>query len=488
MVSEAGEELSRPGEGHLSPLTMARLRSGQLEAEVIVRDVVPHLASQCPGCRAAAEAVERLKRQVGHWDEVVAVIEGTEAPELWRRLEGLGYAEQLRAVETEATFQTWGLCRLLLGMSRASAEERPPGAVRLANLAVRIAGHLGAAYHPEWVRGLRAVAFAHLGHARRALGELASAGDAFDLGARLRAGGTGSPAVEAEALALEALLERDRHRLGAAAAKLEKAYVIYRGGEGGRGRDPAAGEAPGGEAAAGDPEAVDSHLAGSALAHRAWCLYHLGRHECAARLLEEAEGLVEEEREPRLLLGIRQGRVWAAIALGRLEAATALLPAAAEVAGRLGDEAARLRLGRAEARIAAAEGRRRTAEQGLRAALRELMQLDQGVDGALTLVDLAILLLDQGATRDQRERQMAQLEGEAFTLFSAQDIQKPGMSVLLLVQNACLEHRLSRELAVQLARLLERERRPSLGWWSGSGTVLERDRSREGAAAGEEKA
>lgn len=477
MVSEtaAEEKLSGPGEGHLSPLTMARLRSGQLEAEAIVRDVVPHLASHCPGCRAAAAAVERLKRQVGHWDEVVAVTEGTEAPELWRRLAGLGYAEQLRTVETEGSFQTWGLCRLLLGMSRTAAEEgslgaweRPLGAVRLANLAVRIAGRLGAAYHSEWVRCLRALAYAHLGHARRALGELASAGDAFDLGAGLREGCTVSPAVEAEALALEALLERDRHRLAAAAAKLERAYLIFKGGENG----------------AGDPEAADPHLAGSALAHRAWCLYHLGRHEDAAALLVEAEGLVDEAREPRLLLGIRQGRVWSAIALGRLEAATALLPAAAELAGRAGDDGARLRLRRAEARIAAAEGRRGPAEEALRAALAELMERDRGIDGALALLDLAILLWNEGAGAPE----MAELGQQAFALFSARDVQKPGMSVLLLVQNACLEQRLTRELAEGLGRLLERERRPSLGWWSGSGTVLERDRSREGTGPGEEKA
>ena len=68
------------------------------------------------------------------------------------------------------------------------------------------------------------------------------------------------------------------------------------------------------------------------------------------------------------------------------------------------------------------------------------MERDEGVDGALALLDLAILLWDEGATADE----MAQLEQEAFSLFSAPDIQKPGMSVLLLVQNACLEHRLGR--------------------------------------------
>jgi len=63
MVSEAaGEELPGPGEGHLSPLTMARLRSGQLEAEAIMRDgrAAPWRGIAA-GCRASLEAVERLK-------------------------------------------------------------------------------------------------------------------------------------------------------------------------------------------------------------------------------------------------------------------------------------------------------------------------------------------------------------------------------------------------------------------------------------------
>jgi hypothetical protein len=160
------------------------------------RELVPHLLSRCAGCPEGGGAgLQALMREVGHPDPVVAASEGTEAPELWRQLEPLGFRAQLEAVEGEPRYQSWGLCRLLLRRSEEAVASSPEGAARLAGLAVRISGHLGEAYDPDWVHDLRSLALARLGDARRALGELGSARDACE-GAR--AAGTGSPAVEAE--------------------------------------------------------------------------------------------------------------------------------------------------------------------------------------------------------------------------------------------------------------------------------------------------
>ena len=46
-------------------------------------------------------------------------------------------------------------------------------------LALRVVRRLGEVYHPDWVRDLRARCFAYLGNARRVLGELRGAYDAF---------------------------------------------------------------------------------------------------------------------------------------------------------------------------------------------------------------------------------------------------------------------------------------------------------------------
>jgi tetratricopeptide (TPR) repeat protein len=463
MLNHADDE---PQEWQLTPMALARLLNGRMEAEEIRGHLVPLLRRQCPVWREVDARLQELVREVGHWDEILAVSEGTEAPELWRQLEPLEQRQQIELVESDARYQTWGLCRLLLRRSGEAVAGDPETAARLASLAVRIASCLGAAYDPAWVADLRSQSLAYLGDARRALGELKGARDACESARMARAAGTGSPAIEAEELALEALLLRDQRRLGEAAALLERVHAIYSG-------------AGGGEAEGGDREAADPHLAGRALAHRAWCLYHLGQAEAALAALAEADRLVEEAREPRLALAVRQGRVWSALALGRLEEAETLFPAAMELARRLGDQAAFGQLLRAEARLEAAGGEWGPVEKALRAAFAGFVELDQGVDAFLALLDLGVLYTTTGAPKA-----LARLAGdEAFLPFAAADLDRSSMQVLLLFQEACRSHRLTRELATELAKALEKCRRPALAWWAGPEVVRPRETGGDAAPA-----
>jgi tetratricopeptide (TPR) repeat protein len=445
MLKHADRE---PPEWYLTPMALARLLNGRMETEEIRGQLVPHLVRQCPGWREVDARLQELVREVGHWDEVLAVSEGTEAPELWRELERLGQRQLIELVESDARYQTWGLCRLLLRRGREAVAGHPETAARLASLAVRIAGHLGEAYDLAWVADLRSLALAYLGDARRALGELKGARDACESARTARAAGTGSPAVEAEALALEALLLRDERQLGEAVAMLERVHALY-GGAGGKGEG-------------GDREAAHPHLAGRALAHQAWCLYHLGQHEAAVTALAGAAGLIEEAREPLLALAVRHGQVWSAIARGRLEAAEGLFPEAMELARRLGEEAVRLRLLRAEARLEAAGGDRGPVAKTLRAAFEGFVELHQGVDAFLALLDLGVLYATAGDA--------AALAGlgshEAFLPFSAPDLDRDGTYSLRLFQEACLDGRLTRELAIELGASLQHRRQPSLQWWA----------------------
>jgi hypothetical protein len=59
------------------------------------------------------------------------------------------------------------------------------------------------------------------------------------------------------------------------------------------------------------------------------------------------------------------------------------------------------------------------------------------------------------------------------------------MAAFLLFQHAVEEERLTPELLFQLAALTERERRPSVAWWAGAGTLPGRGgRAGAGAATG----
>ena len=213
---------------HPSIVTIARWLTGRLEHDELLGVVAPHLFARCPDCGALAEELERRRREVGHWDALVAATEHQEALGLLPMLDAGPLDERLRLVEQDENLQFWGLCHLLVAKSREAAATNPATALDRARLAVRISRHLDPAYDPAWVADLRARAAAALGNARRALGELHGAEDAFLEAEELLAAGTGSPAVAAEVLALVALLRFDQGHAGDAMQLAREAAGIYR--------------------------------------------------------------------------------------------------------------------------------------------------------------------------------------------------------------------------------------------------------------------
>jgi len=133
---------------HATPLFIARLLANQLGPGEAVGQVVPHLLATCPDCRAAWEEVERMKAKAGSWDELAApaaIPDSASAPELLARLASRAHGERVRAVEQDARFHSWALCRLLLQESRRAAFVDGSLAVDWASLALRVANHLGQA-------------------------------------------------------------------------------------------------------------------------------------------------------------------------------------------------------------------------------------------------------------------------------------------------------------------------------------------------------
>ena len=214
---------------HLGLETMAKWLSGTLEHDDVLRLVVPHLLERCPVCRERHEEILDLQKQVGHWDPEISVTEGRQAPELWSRLGDLPYADQLLEIQANEDFHTWGLCQLLLRKSREATFSDPTRGVELANLALRVVRHLGEAYDPSWVMDLRARCFAYLGNARRVLGELRSAEDAFVKAENCLARSTsGNIEVQAEILDLKSSLRRAQRRLGEALGLVDSSLALYR--------------------------------------------------------------------------------------------------------------------------------------------------------------------------------------------------------------------------------------------------------------------
>jgi tetratricopeptide (TPR) repeat protein len=415
---------------HPSLETLARWLAGELAHEQVMRELAPHFLGSCPACREMREEIDRLLAESGHWDEAVAVVETRDAPELLGLLGEGPHPERMRRAEEKEELHTWGVCQLLLKKVREQVFSDPAQAVETAHLAVRLAGHLGDTYHPDWVLELRARAFAHLGNARRVLGELKAADDAFLLADEcLASSGADNPRVEAEVLSLKASLRLDQRRLEEARDLIERSLDLSR--------------------KAADPVGV-----AKGLLKKSKILNQRGEVSESIAVLQTVSSEIDPTQEPVLFARARQNLLFSLSLAGRYEEASQLIAELKELPRSLAEPLDGLRLRWTEANIAQGLGRLAEAEQGYRAVQHDFLNLGNGLDVALVSLDLAMLLLEQGRTEE-----LKQLAAEIVVVFESREVQREAMAALLLFQQACIEDRITGELLRQIAAQIRRERR-----------------------------
>jgi len=123
--------------------------------------VCRHLAAVCEPCGEQLRRVEALMKRFRHWNPEVAVAEGLVADGLLDALLATHPASWASQVEKEDDLQTWGVAWVALERARAILDRQAEGpAQELALLAVKVAGHLGTVYHPDWIADLKALAHA----------------------------------------------------------------------------------------------------------------------------------------------------------------------------------------------------------------------------------------------------------------------------------------------------------------------------------------
>ena len=418
-------------DNHLSLETMAKLMACDLSHEALVTQVIPHFVKHCPGCRREYEEVLRLQQEVGHWDERVAVFERAQALELFEVLWALPFDEQLRRVTEDESFHTWGLCRLLLKESLEAGFEDTSRAINCAELAVKISSCLDDAYDPHWVFDLRAQAHAHLGNARRVLGELRSAEAAFREADRFLAESmTGNEIVRAEVLHLKASLKVAQRRFQDAMGLLDEALAIY--GE------------------------EDFFGTAMVLLKKAKVLEEREDMEGSIQLLWDLVRRLDPESEPSLALYARYNLALCLTRAERYEEAERLLPQVGDLFTRQPKPLNLVRFHWTEGKIAYGLGHSEQAEEILRQVQQEFLVREMGYDAALVSLDLAILYAQEHRTGD-----LKRLAAEMKPIFESRDVHREATAALMMFQKACEEEGLTAELAVQIAAQLRRERRSS---------------------------
>jgi tetratricopeptide (TPR) repeat protein len=271
--------------GHLTEWTVRRLLAPDYEEEPEPA-VVRHLAI-CPCCFAVALHIVEMTRYggVSLWfptlEEELAASR-REAVALWEELRRWPRRSRLDLVRHARRFRSWGLCELLCAESLgaaavdAAAGDAAAGdaaaAVECGELAVALAGALREWEPADWhcLHALRAFAWAHLGNAWRAAGELRAADEAFGEADRWWESGAGAAGSE---LGYLGRMARFRASLRRAQGRFDEALSLL---------DTAV-------------AACEASKVGNLLISRACCLEALGNLEGALATVEAAArtGLAE---------------------------------------------------------------------------------------------------------------------------------------------------------------------------------------------------
>jgi transcriptional regulator with XRE-family HTH domain/tetratricopeptide (TPR) repeat protein len=349
---------------------------------------------------------------------------------LWVRLKRHPAATRLMLVEDSKKYRSWALSERVAAESIEAACEDPHEAVRLAELAVRIAELCPG---PEaWRWRVEGHAGIHLANARRAAGNLPAAREARVRSKKLwEAGASADPGLlnEALVLGLEANLLRADRCFAEALKLIEEALRVDRSG-------------------------ITARL----LYTKARILEDMDDLQGSTVVLEEAASLVDARREPRLALGIRLLLVLNLSLGGRAAEAQHHLGEVRSIAERLNRDLDLTRVLWVEGLVAAGVGQNAEAEASLQQVRGVMAKREIANDYALVTLDLAEVLLAKNRTVEVRA-----LATGLVWIFCSQQMSENALAALRLFTEAARRESATVGLARRIRRFLYRaQRHPEL--------------------------
>lgn len=401
-------------------------------------EILLHVLAVCPDCRAVGggllKSYENKSLALGFSSlDVDLAAARAAAPALWEELRGLLPEEAKSFVRNEGRFHSWGLCELLCRESVQLATEDAAVAVSVAELAVLVSDFVNPDEPAEemWLCQLRALAWAHLGNARRVQGELRSAEDAMATSGEWWQGSARDMGnvldYESRLLDLEASLRRDQRRLSEALELLDRALRANQG------------------------EAESR--AGRILLKKAKVFEELGDFEQALSALREAQDSIEPESDSRSELCLGHNLLDLLSKAGRCEEAARLLPEVTRLSERQGNTLDAVRLRWTRGRIAAGLGRTGEALGLLMQVREEFIARCIGYDAALVTLELAALHAREGRTSEVKV-----LAAEMLPIFQAQDVPREALAALAFFRQAAEREAVTADLAGRLVAFLRRAR------------------------------
>lgn len=344
----------------------------------------------------------------------------------WRLFQSRPPAEQAWLVAGTRSHQEWAFCVRLCEESERAASGDAARALDLAELALAAAER--GAGDEAWRSRLRGYVWLFLANARRVKGDLPGSDTAFDTSRVLWEVGAdpGGRLNASRRFDLEASLRIEQDRFMEASRLLEQAVLLAQ------------------------PSAT-----GALLIKRANLQMDYGDHAGALITLHEARERLHARRDPQNWLILHFNLAVTLWHLERFGEARALLPSVRSLAADLGAGLRLVRVLWLEGRIAAGLGERAEAISLIEQVRREFCARQIAYDAALASLELAVLYLGEGRTREVQP-----LARELAWVFARQGIEQETNDAIRIFCQAVEQELATLELVQRLIGDLLGARRP----------------------------
>ncbi|HEY4587890.1 MAG TPA: hypothetical protein VII86_01620 [Thermoanaerobaculia bacterium] len=390
---------------HLIPQDLQALAGGELSREA-TRTAVVHLLHGCGVCQSQAADLWQLGPSPAPPEDAYDAV--------FDRLSATLNGGKTAAEVEELLQRAWSL-----------RHDNPEEMRRTARLAVLAASGLSCRTE------LMSRALAVYGNACRIAGDLAEAQESLDRAAAVLGPGGGNLEDRARLYELQASLESSRGNDDLALAALDAAYALHQ-------------------------ERGDHHMAGRALITKGLYTGWAGRSREAFRITQRGLDMLDETREPELVLAAIHNQIWFLVESGRLREARSLLGANRDELAT--DEAQRLDLLWLEGRIRAGLRDERRALLDLEAAEQGFAAAGRRSQAANVKLDQAVIHLRKGDAA--RALTLVRAAEDAFLQLEAP--QSTRMALAFLRQRLA-QRALPASVVLRLADLIRRGRHAAQG-------------------------
>jgi tetratricopeptide (TPR) repeat protein len=309
--------------------------------------------------------------------------------------------------ESQRALSDWEAVLDLVERSLESTLQDPAFGEHLGLLALRLSESLDRErYGAERIADLRARAWAFVGNACRRRFDYPAAEEAFERAYRQLARGTRDGLERAIFLDLKASLRSDQRRFVEALRLLNRAVELFL-------------------------SHGERHLAGRSLVKLSTVCNYMGRPEDCVPVLAKAVGLIDSDRDPRLLLCARHNLIFVLAELGRFNEAQRLYEEACPLYSSFNEPWVQNRRKWVRAKIAKGLGQLQRAETQFLAARDGFLAEGIPYDTALVSLELALLYAEQGRTED-----LKRLAAEMVPIFASRHIHRETLAALIFFRQA----------------------------------------------------